>query len=355
MCYKHCGLPGHNVVESVKQTSDYFLIFINGSIWDMNLLPNLPQVGGKAISECTLSTPTWVSCQMVLAILLHWSGLHRSAIICQNSWWFLREESVIVPLHMLYYKSCSPWFSTQSECFHLSQEFQTLHCSIRNDLQGRVHNSKLKSASKIVHGVFNEPEVKKHFSELHVNWTFNLEKAPWWGHVRMYDQVCETLFEGVAGRTSLTYDELSMFITEIEAVLNSRPLTYVSMDDLEEPLTPSHLLRGYRVLLLPDPPLCGDPDYGESANDLSRRMRHLLMTSEKFWKRWKKEYLLELKRISSHFWISKGVKDEGQIVIIYAGQPSGLWSGQDWESNFRLRWRDSERSSMCAPASSIHL
>ena len=96
------------------------------------------------------------------------------------------------------------------------------------------------------------------------------------------------------GIASLTYDELSTFVTEIEAVLNSRPLTYVSTDDLEEPLTPSHLLLGYRVLSLPDPTLSNDPDYSESANDLDRRMKHLLKTSEKFWKCWKKEYLLEL-------------------------------------------------------------
>ena len=54
-------------------------------------------------------------------------------------------------------------------------------------------------------------------------------------------------------RASVTYDELSTLVTEIEAVLNSRPLTYVSTVDLEEPLTPSHLLLGYRILSLPDP------------------------------------------------------------------------------------------------------
>ena len=187
-----------------------------------------------------------------------------------------------------------------------------------------------KSASKLIQGVFDEPEVKKHFTALRVEWAFNLEKAPWWGGIfeRMIKSAKRCLKKSV-GRASLTYDELSTLVIEIEAVLNSRPLTYVSMDDLEEPLTPSHLLLGYRVLSLPDPPLSDDPDYGASANDLSRRMKHLLKTSERFWKRWKKEYLLELREFHRTSRISKGVKEtvqEGQIITVYdEGQPRGLW------------------------------
>ena len=45
-------------------------------------------------------------------------------------------------------------------------------------------------------------------------------------------------------RAHLSFDELLTMITEIEAVLNSRPLSYVSGEDIDEPLTPSHLLVG---------------------------------------------------------------------------------------------------------------
>ena len=41
-------------------------------------------------------------------------------------------------------------------------------------------------------------------------------------------------------------------VIEIEAIINSCPLTYVSSDDTEEPLTPSHLLVGHKILSLPD-------------------------------------------------------------------------------------------------------
>ena len=37
----------------------------------------------------------------------------------------------------------------------------------------------------------------------------------------------------------LDYDELHTVLVEIESTLNSRPLTYVSSDELDEPITPS--------------------------------------------------------------------------------------------------------------------
>ena len=54
------------------------------------------------------------------------------------------------------------------------------------------------------------------------------------------------------GQARLTYDELLTALTEVEMVVNSRPLSYVSTEDAEEPLTPSHLLIGRKVLSLPD-------------------------------------------------------------------------------------------------------
>ena len=51
--------------------------------------------------------------------------------------------------------------------------------------------------------------------------------------------MCKSCLKKTLGKASLTYDELSTVTTEIEAVLNSRPLTYVDSDDLEESFTPS--------------------------------------------------------------------------------------------------------------------
>ena len=75
-------------------------------------------------------------------------------------------------------------------------------------------------------------------------------------------------------------------------IINSRPLSYVSTEDIEEPLTPSHLTIGRRVLSLPNTVSYCDEDESDDEVDLShegleRRLKHLNKTLDHFWKRWK--------------------------------------------------------------------
>ena len=108
-------------------------------------------------------------------------------------------------------------------------------------------NSKtFKSADKVIAEILNHPEIEEFFSGICVKWNFNLEKAPWWGGFfeRLVKSTKRCLKKTI-GTTKLSYDELHTVLVEVEAILNSRPLTCVSSEDLEEPLTPSHLLTGH--------------------------------------------------------------------------------------------------------------
>ena len=113
--------------------------------------------------------------------------------------------------------------------------------------------------------------------------------------------------------------------TEVEAVLNSRPLTYVSSEDATEPLTPSHLLVGYRILTLPDHTIPDDSDY--TPENITCRMSHLSKTLGRFWKCWKREYLLELREF--HRSRARGgvlYTLPREVVTVYdEGHPRGLW------------------------------
>ncbi len=81
------------------------------------------------------------------------------------------------------------------------------------------------------------------------------------------------------GPAKLSLDELQTAVIEVESIIYSRPLSYLSMDDLEEPLTPSHLLIGRRVLSFPNHLIhdgeLNDPDFKVNPTHLNRPMKHL--------------------------------------------------------------------------------
>ena len=130
------------------------------------------------------------------------------------------------------------------------------------------------------------------------------------------------------GQAKLSYDELPTALIEIEMVINSRPLTYISANDLYEPLTPSHLLVGRRLLSYPDHlTIDHEEDSAVDANPLNTRFRHLNQLLDGFWSRWRKEYLLEL-REAHHHHRSSGEPQltEGDIVVVYSDdQPRSFW------------------------------
>ena len=90
-----------------------------------------------------------------------------------------------------------------------------------------------KSAAHIMQKVLESPEVAKAFTRLQVKWKFNLEKAPW--HGGLFERLIKSAKRCIKmiGKSTLTHGELLTVITEVEAVLNSRSISYVSTEDLE--------------------------------------------------------------------------------------------------------------------------
>ncbi len=162
-----------------------------------------------------------------------------------------------------------------------------------------------------------------------VNWIFNVPKAPWWGGVfERLVRCVKRCLRKMIGQAKLSQDELLTSLAEVEMVLNSRPLTVVSAGDLEEPLTPSHLIVGRRLLSSTAP--CPEPDEFQpvTADDLTRRARYLNATIDHFWRRWRKEYLVGLREMHSHYKNPPHTPRVavGDVVIIHSDdQPRGMW------------------------------
>ena len=145
------------------------------------------------------------------------------------------------------------------------------------------------------------------------------------------------------GRSKLPL--LHTAIVEVESIINSRPLSYISSGDLEEPLTPSNLiLIGRRVLNLPDNlgVLLSDPEDEEftvSPNQLGDRVKNVSESLNYFWDRWRTEYLAELREAhrQSKCNLQKGTPvSVGDIVFVHdEGLPHVLETWQDRGGVFR--------------------
>ena len=109
-----------------------------------------------------------------------------------------------------------------------------------------------KCTEKMLKSMVKQRKVHQYLLTNKILRIFNVERAPWWGGLfeRMVKSTKRCLRK-VIGRSKLYYDELLTILVDVEGVINSRPLTYMAADDLDEPLTPSHFLYGRRILTLP--------------------------------------------------------------------------------------------------------
>ena len=129
----------------------------------------------------------------------------------------------------------------------------------------------------------------------------------------------------VMGHSKVNYEEFETLLIEVEGILNSRPLTYVS-EEFIHPLTPSSLRVGRR--LLNQVAEVKYRDGGNSAKGLSKRQKHLNLVIDHFWKRWRREYLTELRK--HHHGRKDSEKrrvQEGDVVCVH----EDLTSHQNWK------------------------
>ncbi|XP_064481411.1 uncharacterized protein LOC135394547 [Ornithodoros turicata] len=168
--------------------------------------------------------------------------------------------------------------------------------------------------------------VKEYATQTRSTWEFIVEQAPWWGGFweRMVRSVKESLRRSL-GRCELDFQELQTVLTEVEAIVNSRPLTSLTEDPNDtEALSPSHFLIGRRLTALPSMQFLYSVDVNVSPSQIQQAKEGLL---NNYWKLWSKDYLLQLRsaNLSKHV-TSANVRQHDLVLIPDRRQPRMFWT-----------------------------
>ncbi|XP_021964268.1 uncharacterized protein LOC110859615 [Folsomia candida] len=172
-------------------------------------------------------------------------------------------------------------------------------------------DKELKELQKLTDNVSHNNQIALTMSKEGISWHFNPPSAPHFGGL-WEAGVKSTKYHlrRIMGLNRLTFEELTTLTSQIEAVLNSRPLTPESTDPSDlRALTPGHFIIGQPLTSIPDPDLTEIPT--------TRLVRWQLVQQmlQQFWKRWSSEYIVRLQQRPKWMQPVESIK-EGSLVII---------------------------------------
>jgi len=180
-------------------------------------------------------------------------------------------------------------------------------------------NRELRELAQVLSSKTNS--MQEMVNEIGISWHFIPAHSPHFGG--LWEAGVKSLkyhLRRIVGNVILTFEELYTLLTQIEALLNSRPLTPMSSDPNDlTPLTPAHFLIGHTLTAPADPDLTEVPE--------SRLSRWQLIQSlqRHFWKRWSKEYIAELQRRATRKKPTGSIPVDTMVLIKEDNLPPLKW------------------------------
>lgn len=154
-----------------------------------------------------------------------------------------------------------------------------------------------------------------------IDWKFNPPSAPHFGGIWEANIKCvKTHLSKVIGEQLLTYEEFMTVLAQIEAIMNSRPLCWLSSDPTEPlALTPSHFLTLTPLQYL--------PAEDETQKPINRLTRKSLLDKivQSYWKRWQNEYLSQLQARQKWNTTTYPVKPDLLVIVAHDNLPVLKW------------------------------
>jgi len=168
---------------------------------------------------------------------------------------------------------------------------------------------------------WNERQVHEFMIQRNIRWIFNPPTAShhggtWERCIRTIRKILNALIK----EQKLDDESLSTLMCEIEAIVNSRPITKASDDPQDlQPLTPNHLLLLRSGSQLPPGEFTSDDMYSR------RRWRQVQHLANTFWRRWVREYLPQLQVRQKWVNKSRNFSVNDIVLLVDDRYPRSTW------------------------------
>lgn len=154
-----------------------------------------------------------------------------------------------------------------------------------------------------------------------IEWSFIPPRSPHFGGIwEAGVKSVKSHLKLVLAEHRLTFEALSTVLAQVEAILNSRPLTPASDDpnDLNA-ITPAHFIIGREFQAIPE------PSYASIPQGRLSRLQFIQDLKQKFWRVWMNEYLHELQKRQRDLKVTE-FKVGAMVVIIDENAPPLKWA-----------------------------
>ena len=168
---------------------------------------------------------------------------------------------------------------------------------------------------------WNENKIKRELQQRGIKWIFNPPSAPHMsGAWERLIQTTKRHLRALIGSNIISEFALRTLFAEIEAIMNSRPITAVSDDPRDlEALTPNHFLLQRKVTGLPPGFFTQEDRFGR------KQWRKVQYLADLFWKRWINEYLRHLQEREKWTKVQKNIQVGDLVMIAEKEQTRSKW------------------------------
>ena len=172
-------------------------------------------------------------------------------------------------------------------------------------------------------------ETQSFLAQRRTTWKFNTARAPWRsGFVERNFRSLKEPMRKAIGQSILSYEEFETSETDLEKIINDKPLTTVGTNQ-DEPtaLTPSDLLCGYKTNpALPEPQEILTAMDRARLDIFSERWKLQQQILNHFWKRFRSQYFGYLKLVHTSLPVkSKSIKVRDVVLLDDPAASRSYW------------------------------